>query len=149
MAKRTLQSYSSMRWRGGMAVFGFYRKKSSTAVDDSQYKRSGYRIFPQALNADAVRRAIQAIHNEVFPYEGPLLRHPTGRVEPHRFVGPPDRRQIGNQLLNPHRAETLPLTSTALIDLVCSPELRNCLNQLDGNNEYTIHQVILFFVGPA
>lgn len=134
---------------GGMAVFGFYKKKSSVPAGDSQYERSGYRIFPQALNSEAVRRALDAVRREVFPYEGPLLRHPTGRVEAHRFVGTPENRQIGNQLLNPHRAEQLPLTSAALIDLICSPELRQCLHQLDGKDEYTIHQVILFFAGPA
>jgi ectoine hydroxylase-related dioxygenase (phytanoyl-CoA dioxygenase family) len=122
-------------------VFGLKKKK----VSDPQYERQGYRIFQQALNADAVRNATEAIKNEVFPHQGPLLRHPTGRTEEHRFLG----KHIANQLLNPHRAETLPLTSAALVDLVCSPELRGCLNLLDGQDEYTIHQVILFFVGPA
>jgi hypothetical protein len=127
-------------------VFGFRKKK----VSDPQYERQGYQIFSQALNADAVRNAIGAIKGEVFPHRGALLRHPTGRVEPHRFAGEPKHGHIANQLLNPHRAEdTLPLTSAALLDLICSPELRLCLNRLDGQDEYTVHQVILFFVGPA
>jgi hypothetical protein len=111
---------------------------------DAQYEMLGYQIFQGALNPDALRKAVDAIKEEAIPHQGPLRRHPTGTYEPHRFVGP----HISNQLLQPHWEEHLPRTSAALLDLLCSPELSRCLNQLDGHNAYSIHQIILFFVGP-
>jgi hypothetical protein len=121
--------------------------------NDKQYEREGYRIFTNGLNAAAVQWTIAAIRNEVLTHKGPLLRHPTGKSEPHDFVeidGSPGRRYIRNPLLSPHQATaSLPETSAALLDLLCSAELGRCLRELDGASEYTIHQVILFFVGPC
>lgn len=111
----------------------------------SHYEQQGYQIFRYALNADAASRTIEAVKGEVFSHQCPLLRYPSGKIEPHKFDG----NQISNYLLDPHLAKTLPLTCAALIDLVCSPELWRCLNQLDGQDEYTVHQILLFFTGPG
>jgi hypothetical protein len=61
----------------------------------------------------------------------------------------PQRRYIQNQLLNPEYEKELPETAAAILDLLCSKQLFDCLHALDREQEYAIHQVILFFVGPA
>lgn len=150
---RQLADYSGRLKRGATRLAQIpLTLASSLRGHDQQYERQGYRVFNQRLNLAAVQRARDVIGQEVFRCESPLRRHPTGNVETHAFVDPDgdtSRRYVRNPLANPHQEPALPATRAAFLDLICSPELRDCLRELDGADEYAVHQIVLFFVGPG
>jgi hypothetical protein len=113
------------------------------------YRANGFFLFRQALDRRLVEDVARIEQEIVRPYGGPLLRH-NGKIATHdHAMGPPwdvARRQSG--LLNPHRLGEGPLKafSEATTRLLTSQSLFNCLHKLDGNDRYTLHQSIFFFV---
>lgn len=111
------------------------------------YARNGYYVFRRALPQELVRRVRDIVNNEILPSETPYLRHSTSEHETHELVGA-DRRPIRG-LLDPHRQPETVALGRALLDVICSDEMTARLQQIDGEGSYTIHQTILFFVGPT
>jgi len=113
------------------------------------YRSNGFFLFRQALDRRLVEDVATIERDVVRPYGGPLLRH-NGKIATHdHAMGPPwdvARRQSG--LLNPHRLGEGPLRafSEATTRLLTSQSLFDCLHKLDGNERYTLHQSIFFFV---
>jgi hypothetical protein len=113
------------------------------------YQANGFFLFRQALDRHLIEEVAKVEQDIVRPYTGPLLRH-NGKVAAHdHAMGPPwdvDRRQSG--LLNPHRLGEGPLRAfaEATTRLLTSQSLFDCLHKLDGNDRYTLHQSIFFFV---
>jgi hypothetical protein len=122
------------------------------AADTAEaYRADGFFLFRQALDRRLVAEVAKAEETVVRPYQGPLLRH-NGKLAPHdHSKGPPsdfERRQSG--LYNPHRMTGGPVAAfaEAAIRLLASEDLFACLNRLDGEERYTLHQSIFFFVSP-
>jgi hypothetical protein len=126
----------------------FWRREPA-ADEASAYQSDGFFLFRQAVDRRQVAEAAKAEEIVVRPYGGPLLRH-NGKMAPHdHSKGPPSdflRRQSG--LLNPHRLSEgrLQEFGEATVRLLTSEAIFNCLNKLDGNQQYTLHQSIFFFV---
>jgi hypothetical protein len=113
------------------------------------YRANGFFLFRQGLDRHLVEAVADTEEAIVRPYRGPLLRH-NGKVTSHdHSQGPPwdvARRQSGLQ--DPHKLGESPIRafSEAAKRLLTSESLFRCLNQIDGQERYTLHQVIFFFV---
>jgi Phytanoyl-CoA dioxygenase (PhyH) len=116
----------------------------------SFYEANGYYVFRNALPRSRIQSISDIVAKEITGSNQPMLRHPSNAYEPHRYASDEDtgRKLILNALSDPHRqAETVSLGS-AILDLVCTPEVANRLTAIDGAGRYTIHQTILFFAPP-
>jgi hypothetical protein len=127
----------------------FFRRRDPGANEAGAYQTDGFFLFRQAIDRRLVDEVAKAEETVIRPYGGPLLRH-NGKIVPHDHSnGPPwdvERRQSGLQ--NPHRLSEPPLQAfrEATTSLLTSETLFNCLHRLDGNERYTLHQSIFFFV---
>ena len=118
----------------------------------SAYRADGFFVFRRAIDRLLVKAVAKAEETVVRPYTGPLLRH-SGKVMSHDHMNGPmrDNDRWQNGLLNPHRLTEEPLQAfrDATVQLLTSDSIFSCLHGLDGNERYTLHQSILFFVSPV
>jgi hypothetical protein len=127
----------------------YFRRREPVADEASAYQTDGFFLFRQAIDRRLVDEAAKAEERIIRPYRGPLLRH-NGKIARHDHrKGPPwdvARRQSG--LLNPQRLSEGPLQAfrEATVRLLTSEAIFSCLHRLDGNERYTLHQSIFFFV---
>ena len=116
------------------------------------YRANGFMIFRQVLDPRQVADVARLEEEVVLPYAGPLLRH-DGRLAPHDFyrsveLSALQRNRSG--LLNAHlfRDCAIQPFADALAQLLTSAAMFDCLSALDGEERYTLHQTIFFFVSP-
>jgi ectoine hydroxylase-related dioxygenase (phytanoyl-CoA dioxygenase family) len=113
------------------------------------YERNGYFVFRRAVPQARVREVQEIVNCEILPSDRAYLRHPNNHHEPHEFVGDEPNRRPMRGLLDPHRQPETKRLGRGLLDVICSDEITACLQQIGGEDSYTIHQTILFFVGPG
>ena len=116
------------------------------------YRANGFVVFRQALDPRQVADVARLEEEVVLPYAGPLLRH-DGRLAPHEFyrsaqLSALERSRSG--LMNAHLFKDSPIQpfADAFVRLLTSSAMFDCLNALDGEERYTLHQTIFFFVSP-
>jgi hypothetical protein len=118
----------------------------------SAYQAQGFFVFRRPVDRLVVNAVARAEETVVRPYTGPLLRH-SGKVMTHDHMNGPSRDddRWQNGLLNPHRLTEEPLQAfrDAAVQLLTSDSIFNVLHGLDGNERYTLHQSIFFFVSPV
>jgi ectoine hydroxylase-related dioxygenase (phytanoyl-CoA dioxygenase family) len=118
---------------------------------DEFYKENGFFVFRGVLSRERIQQVWAMLERDIFPSDGQFLRHPTGQYEAHRFLIVADgsnRRIVCNSLLNPHLAPETQVLGPELLGLLCTDGVADLLSTLDGEQSYTIRQIILFFVPP-
>ena len=116
------------------------------------YRANGFTIFRQALDPRQVADVARLEEAVVLPHAGPLPRH-DGRLARHDLyrsaqLSPLERSRSG--LMNAHLLKDSPIQPfvDAFARLLTSPAMFDCLNALDAEERYTLHQTIFFFVSP-
>ncbi len=116
------------------------------------YRTNGFMIFRKALDPRQIAEVARLEEEVVLPYTGPLFRH-GGRAVPHDFyqsgnLSALERSRSG--LMNAHQLKGNPIQpfADAFARLLTSPAMFDCFHALDGEERYTLHQTILFFVSP-
>ena len=116
------------------------------------YRTNGFTIFRQAFDPRQVAEVARLEEAVVRPHAGPLPRH-DGRLAPHdlyRSAQLSALERIRSGLMNAHLLKDSPIQPfvDAFARLLTSPAMFDCLNALDGEERYTLHQAIFFFVSP-
>ena len=116
------------------------------------YRANGFMIFRQALDRRQIADLARLEEEVVSPFAGPLLRH-DGRLAPHDFyrsaeLSVLERSRSG--LMNAHllKDSLVQPFADAFARLLASPAMFDCFHALDGEERYTLHQTIFFFVSP-
>jgi len=113
----------------------------------SFYERYGYAIFRGVLDVGEIAALRNAVESEVIASDRACLRHKSIKREPNVFV---EGTQLPNDgLLNAHTQAETPRTAAAIESLLLSDRVADLLTSIDGANNYTVHQTILFFVPPG
>jgi ectoine hydroxylase-related dioxygenase (phytanoyl-CoA dioxygenase family) len=114
------------------------------------YQQYGYAIFRGVISQPKIDALRATIESEVIDSDGAFLRYQTAVREPNRFVtGPSGQRVLANALLDPHAQPETPRTAAALEDLLLTDAIAGLLASIDGADNHTIHQTILFFMPPG
>src|SRR5438105_1546911 len=114
------------------------------------YQQNGYAIFRGALSRAKIAALRAAIESEVLVSDGVFLRHKSVQREPHDFIEAADGRKVlRNALLDPHAQPETPRVAAAIDDLLLVDEVADLVARLDGAENYTLHQTILFFTPPG
>jgi hypothetical protein len=111
------------------------------------YRSRGYHVFRGVFPAEEID-AIAGMARTVCSFDGELCRQ-DGLLSTNSFF--PNTTLVRNPLLHPHLSLPGPLNplATALRSLVTSPALADCLQVLDGERHYIVHQVLLFFAAQT
>lgn len=116
------------------------------------YRRNGFVIFRQVVPREIVEALAKSEAEAVRPYSGPLYRHDL-RVATHEYYRSAALSEIERSrsgLLNAHLLKESPIQRfvDALVRLVTSRAVFDCLHRLDSEPHFTLHQTIFFFVSP-
>src|SRR5262249_19510513 len=111
----------------------------------SEFEREGYAIWRGGPDVAEIGRLEREV---VRPYPGPLLRQSmrmarNGEIDPNSFV---ERSGI----MDPHlwRLPMLRSFSDEMLRFLTSRPVFDALHAIDGEERYTLHQSIFFFVSP-
>jgi|FEC22Drversion2_1045045.scaffolds.fasta_scaffold00225_74 Phytanoyl-CoA dioxygenase (PhyH) len=112
------------------------------------YRDHGYQVFRKAWPTDSITAIADMARTQIGAYAG-LIRRAGDTMDLNEFW--PGTSLIKNAPLNAHVAlpEGLEPLSRALRQLVTSSALADRLQELDGEDHYTIHQTILFMSAPS
>ncbi|SEP41438.1 Phytanoyl-CoA dioxygenase (PhyH) [Rhodospirillales bacterium URHD0017] len=115
---------------------------------DRQYQDFGYKVFRGVLPKDRVDALAEIVRNVVVPHQGALLRQ-DGRMAPHDFF--PGTTLIRNPLANAHLpiSQAMEPLEAALTAVVTASQVAEALRKLDGADQYSIHQTLLFFAAQT
>ena len=114
------------------------------------YQQHGYAIFRGVIPLQKIAALRAVVESEVIASGASFLRHQTVAREPNRFIeGPSGQRVLANALLNPHAQPETPGTAAALEDLLLNDGVADLLASIDGADDHTVHQTILFFMPPG
>jgi ectoine hydroxylase-related dioxygenase (phytanoyl-CoA dioxygenase family) len=130
-----------------------FRAKPMPAPDgpvSAFYQQYGYAIFRGVLPREKIEALRATVESEVIASDGAFLRHRTITREPNRFfVGEGGEKVPVNALLNPHAQPETPRTAAAIEDLLLTDTVADLLASVDGTDNHTVHQTILFFMAPG
>lgn len=107
----------------------------------------GYRIFRDALRADPLIAAEAACRGAL---DGLLPRHLGRSLRRTDFNDMPAVERTRYGLLNAHlfdQTDVQPFVR-AFVEVLTSQVMFDCLNAVDGEAHYTLHQTIFFFESP-
>lgn len=111
------------------------------------YERYGYAIFRGAIEQGKIDALCAALDSEVIASNGAFLRHKSLNREPNIFL---DGSRIPvDGLLNPHAQPESPRTAAAIESLLLTDRIADLLTTIDGAQNYTVHQTIVFFMPPG
>lgn len=113
----------------------------------SFYQRYGYAIFRGAIDQGKIDALRTAAESEVIASDRAFLRHLSVKREPNVFVA--GTRLPNDGLLNAHAQPETPRTAAAIESLLLTETVADLLTSIDGANNYTVHQTILFFIPPG
>ena len=113
----------------------------------SFYQRYGYAIFRDAIDRTKIDALRSVIEDEVIASKRAFLRHKSSKREPNAFVE--GTRLPNDGLLNAHAQVETPRTAAAIESLLLTDCVADLLTSIDGANNYTVHQTILFFTPPG
>jgi ectoine hydroxylase-related dioxygenase (phytanoyl-CoA dioxygenase family) len=113
----------------------------------SFYERYGYAIFRGAIERSNIDALHQALDTEVIASPGAFLRHKSLKYDPNIFVEGTKIPVDG--LLNPHAQSETPRTAAAIESLLLTDRIADLLTSIDGAQNYTVHQTIVFFTPPG
>lgn len=114
------------------------------------YQQYGYAIFRGVIPLPAIAALRATVESEVIASDASFLRYQTAAREPNRFVeGPGGRRVLANALLDPHAQPETPRTAAAIAELLLTDGIADLLARIDGADNHTVHQTILFFMPPG
>jgi ectoine hydroxylase-related dioxygenase (phytanoyl-CoA dioxygenase family) len=111
------------------------------------YERHGYAIFRGVIDQRKIDALRSAVETEVIASDRAFLRHKSTKCEPNVFVE--GTRLPNDGLLNAHARPETPGTAAAIESLLLTDSIADLLTSIDGANNYTIHQTILFFIPPG
>ena len=113
----------------------------------SFYERYGYAIFRGAIEPANIGALRAALDSEVIASHGAFLRHKSTKHEPNIFF---DGTRIPvDGLLDPHAQSETPRTAAAIESLLLTDRVADLLTSIDGAQNYTVHQTIVFFMPPG
>jgi ectoine hydroxylase-related dioxygenase (phytanoyl-CoA dioxygenase family) len=114
------------------------------------FQQYGYAIFRGVIPLQKIEALRATLENEVIASDASFLRYQTAAREPNRFIeGAPGQRVLANALLNPHAQPETPRTAAAIEDLLLTDAVADLLASIDGAENHTVHQTILFFMPPG
>jgi ectoine hydroxylase-related dioxygenase (phytanoyl-CoA dioxygenase family) len=114
------------------------------------YQQFGYAIFRGVISQQKIATLRTTVESEVTASDASFLRYQTAAREPNRFIaGLSGQRVIANALLNPHAQPETPRTAAAIEDLLLTDVTADLLASIDGAQNHTVHQTILFFMPPG
>lgn len=113
------------------------------------YQKNGYAIFRDVLPTEKIDALRATVESEVIASDRSFLRHKSTAAEPNCFIEIGGQRVLANALLNPHAQQETPRTGAAIEDLLLSETVADLLTSVDGANNYTVQQTILFFMPPG
>jgi ectoine hydroxylase-related dioxygenase (phytanoyl-CoA dioxygenase family) len=113
----------------------------------SFYERYGYAILRGVIESANIDALLAALDSEVVASHGAFLRHKSCRHEPNIFLAGTNIPVDG--LLNPHAQTETPRTAAAIESLLLSERIADLLTNIDGAQNYTVHQTIVFFMPPG
>jgi len=114
------------------------------------YQQYGYAIFRGVIPLAKIDALRTTVESEVIAADGSFLRYQTAARDPNRFVEEASgQRLVANALLNPHAQPETPRTAAAIGDLLLTDGVADLLASIDGAENYTVHQTILFFMPPG
>jgi ectoine hydroxylase-related dioxygenase (phytanoyl-CoA dioxygenase family) len=126
-----------------------WRSQDPAAVR-ALFDNQGFYVFPQAISLAAIDAVHAYIDERICTDTRALLCHPSRRREQHRYEIAPDGRPVlCNSLLNPYLEKATSSFGRILLDLICTQEVTNLLELLDGDRQHTLHQIITFLVSPG
>src|SRR5262249_54495163 len=111
------------------------------------YERYGYAIFRGAVEQGKIDALCATLDSEVIASNGAFLRHKSVNREPNIFL---DSTRIPvDGLLDPHAQSETPRTAAAIESLLLTDRIADLLTSIDGAQNYTVHQTIVFFTPPG
>jgi hypothetical protein len=113
----------------------------------SFYERYGYAIFRDVIDQSKVDALRATVESEVIASDRAFLRHQSVERESNVFLQ--GTRLPNDGLLNAHAQPETPRTAAAIESLLLTDGIANLLTSIDGANNYTVHQTILFFMPPG
>jgi ectoine hydroxylase-related dioxygenase (phytanoyl-CoA dioxygenase family) len=113
------------------------------------YQKYGYAIFRAVLPTEKIDALRATVESEVIASDRAFLRHKSTAREPNCFIETGGQRVLANALLNPHAQEETPRTAAAIEALLLTETVADLLTSVDGANNYTVQQTILFFTPPG
>jgi hypothetical protein len=110
---------------------------------DEHYKKNGYRLFRSVLPRDRVTALADLAFGLITPYRGEIRRQ-NGQFAVNEFH--PGSTLVKNSILNAHFSlpNDIEPVCAALRRLVASSAMYDSLHWLDGAEQYTVHQTIIF-----
>jgi len=111
------------------------------------YARHGYAIFRGAIEQAKIDALRETLASEVIASERAFLRHKSTKHEANVFL--PGTRIPNDGLLNPHAQPETPRTAAAIESLLLTDTVADLLTSIDGAQNYTVQQTIVFFMPPG
>jgi hypothetical protein len=113
----------------------------------SFYESHGYAIFRGAIERASIDALHAALDTEVIASNGAFLRHKSLQRDPNIFLAGTSIPADG--LLDPHAQSETPRTAAAIESLLLTDRIADLLTSIDGAQNYTVHQTIVFFTPPG
>lgn len=111
------------------------------------YEQHGYAIFRGAVEPEKIDALRAALDDEVIASGDPFLRHKSLKREPNVFLE--GTRVPIDGLLNAHAQPESPRTAAAIEALLLTDRIAELMTSIDGAQNYTVHQTIVFFMPPG
>jgi ectoine hydroxylase-related dioxygenase (phytanoyl-CoA dioxygenase family) len=111
------------------------------------YQKYGYAIFRGVLPVEKIDALRATVETEVIASDQAFLRHKSVKRERNIFFA--GTRLPNDGLLDAHAQPETPSTATAIESLLLTDRVADLLTSIDGANNYTIHQTIVFFIPPG
>ena len=113
----------------------------------SFYERHGYAIFRGVIERANIDALHEALDTEVIASQNAFLRHKSLKRDPNVFREGTNIPVDG--LLDPHAQSETPRTAAAIESLLLTDRIADLLTSVDGAENYTVHQTLVFFTPPG